>query len=116
MAQPDTIARRLTPTSRLVLECTAPGCGARFEATRAQAIKRFGPTATAYAVENLARCVSCGANRIKAMIADARELAGPKPRDRITAADVDAMNGQLATNCAPCRVGSRPDVRNPALR
>lgn len=105
MAQPDTLDRRMTPGDHLVLTCRGKDCGARYVATRAQALRRFGGRATAYEIEQVSRCPVCGGKEI--MVSLAQQVAEPA-REEITYGDVKRLGLGLGARCAPCRHGLTP--------
>lgn len=103
MAQPETLRRRMSDMDRLILRCRKPGCRFSYVATRTQAIRRFGETATAYRIEQTARCPLCKSGEIDLALATATDRRALPARDGITLADVDRLGLSLSAQCGPCR-------------
>lgn len=109
MAQPETLYRRMSDMDRLVLRCRA--CDARYVATRAQAMKRFGERATSYHVEQTARCPDCRSREIDVAIAGPLDDLAAPSRNAISFADVKRLDLSLHAYCARCNIGLAPSPR-----
>lgn len=103
MAQPETLRRRMSEMDRLILRCRATGCGFSYVATRAQAIRRFGESATAYRIEQTARCLLCKSGEIDVSLATATDRRALPARVTVTLGDVDRLGLSLNAQCGPCR-------------
>lgn len=66
MARPRTLERDMADSDRLKFLCRQ--CGAAYAATKAQAIRRFGPHACPMMVRHGLRCRACGSTEVAAGI------------------------------------------------
>ena len=57
MAQPESLAKNMSDVDMLAVWCG--DCGYRFEATRAQAVRRYGLRASPEAIRKVSRCPTC---------------------------------------------------------
>lgn len=111
MAQPETLDRKMSHDTRLVLTCR--GCGHRYVATKTQAVKRFGPRATAYEVEQTARCPACSGDQIDVALAGAHDAAALPAREAITWSDARRLGLSIGARCAFCNHGMDVGLAQP---
>ena len=62
MAQPESLAKDMSDMDRLELWCGL--CPAKFTATKAQAVRRYGAGASPEIIRKVSRCRACGGRRV----------------------------------------------------